>query len=222
MRYVAIVLSLAFFGFANPTRCRAVDLVQIIVESTSIDVNDPFKDISVTLFNPKLNDVNIAAFSVNLKITPVSPRYVEFDANTQPDTLGQNAYIFFGNSAAVQDATTPWNVVSQAGVNDVYTFVDTTADTLNMPLGAGQTRLLAKVRLKPGTSIAGDVFGIGIVPVGTGLIDADFATVDFAGFAAVLTVVPEPHSIALGMISGVTLVVARRRRKLALAKRTEG
>lgn len=212
MRTVSIVLCLVLISFSNGPRARAVDLVQIVVDSTSMDVTDSYKDISVTLFNPLSEAVNIASFSLKLHITPTSPRQVEFDAATQPDTLNETFYIFSGNSAAFDDATSPWSVASDGGVNDVYTFADTTSDTLNVSIGAGESKLLAKVRLKPGTALGGDIYGLGIVSTGTELIDADFAIIDFAGIDGVITVVPEPGAGLLGTLSCAAILAFRRRR----------
>lgn len=203
---VAVTSLLLASGAANSV---AVDLV---AESGNYVVGDSYKDLAVRIVNSTGSAVNLAAFSVKLEIDPVLPRYVEFDATTQPDTLTDPAYVFSGNSAALTDATTPWTVTATGGIDNLYTFADTTSDGNDMTLAAGASKILANFRILQGTATPGDIFSIRIVALGTELTDANFGTISFTPFDGSLTVVPEPSTLILSGLSALALGLASRRR----------
>jgi len=192
----------------------------ISVSSAVFSPTDSSISVQVLLENNTSSVLNLAAFSFELEVTPVSPRRVEFDAISQPDSLTNANYVFFGNSADQTTPTTPWAVNSTgSGVNNDFVFSDTTDNTLNMSVAANSSKLLANIRLVPGSGAArpqsGDVFTLSFVAAGTSIIDENLAPVTFTTGTGTLTAaVPEPSTYALALIgSGLMATVARRRRK---------
>lgn len=191
----------------------ALNLIQqchasnVFIGSASFQPTDSLISISVILENNSASILNLAAFSFELQLTPLIPRRVEFDSVSQPDSLNNGNYIFAGNSAAQVDSTIPWAVNSLiGGVNNDFTFTDTTNDTLNMSLAPNQTKLLANIWLKPGkgsfTPQPGDVFTLTIVSAGTSLFDESLNPIGFTSNSGTLSVpVPEPSSIILSLIA---------------------
>lgn len=190
----------------------------IIISSATFQPTDSLINISVMLENNSASILNLAAFSFELQLTPLTPGRVEFNSISQPDSLNNANYIFAGNSAAQVDSTIPWAVNSLlGGVSNDFTFTDTTNDTLNMSLAANQTKLLANIWLKPGTGSftpqPGDVFTLTIVSSGTSFYDESLNPIGFTSTSGTLAVpVPEPSSIILSLISIGIAVAARCRR----------
>lgn len=194
----------------------------IIISSATFQPTDSLINISVMLENNSASILNLAAFSFELQLTPVTPRRVEFVSASQPDSLNNVNYIFAGNSAAQVDTTTPWAVNSLiGGLNNDFTFTDTTNDTLNMSLAANQTKLLANIWLKPGTGSftpqPGDVFTLTIVSAGTSLFDESLNPIGFTSNSGTLSVpVPEPSSMVLSLIAiGIGMAARSRTTKIS-------
>lgn len=195
----------------------------ISVSSAVFSPTDSSISVQVLLENNTSSVLNLAAFSFELEVTPVSPRRVEFDASSQPDSLTNANYVFFGNSADQTTPTTPWAVNSTgSGVNNDFVFSDTTDNTLNMSVPANSSKLLANIRLVPGSGAArpqsGDVFTLSFVSAGTSIIDENLASVTFTTGTGTLTAtaVPEPSTYALALISSSLMANVARRRRTAL------
>lgn len=191
------------------------------VSSAVFDPSAGSINIQVMLENNSGTVLNLAAFSFELEVTPVSPRRVEFDTTGQPITLTDPNYVFFGNSADQTTPTTPWAVNSTgSGVNNDFVFSDTTDNTLNMTVGANSSALLANIRLVPGTGSAspqaGDVFTLSFVAAGTSIIDENLANVTFTTGTGTLTAtaVPEPSTYALALVGlGILAAMKKQQRK---------
>lgn len=188
------------------------------VSSATFNPNDSSISVSVTLLNNSSNQLSLAAFSFELQVSPVSPRSVEFDASTQPDSLTNNNYVFFGNSAAANTPTTPWSVNSiGGGVNNGFVFSDTTDTTFNVNVAANTSKLLANILMVPGSGSAkpqaGDSFTLSFVSAGTSIFDENLNPIAFTTGTGTLTVpVPEPSSYAMAGLGFAIITFVRRRR----------
>ena len=213
-----IVLGMIFTAIPAP----AVDFA---VSSATFQPNDNSISLSVTLSNPGSTSINLAAFSFELAVTPVSPRRVEFDAVSQPDSLSNSNYIFYGNSADYTTPLTPWSVKSTGGgVNNDFVFSDTTDNTLNMTVPANSSKLLANIRLKPGSGSvrpqSGDVYTLSFISAGTSIFDENLNPVSFTTGTGTLSVpVPEPSTYILAIIGAGSIgVLARNRRRSMISQ----
>lgn len=190
---------------------------ELQISSTTFNPNDSSISVSVKLTNNSSNLLTLAAFSIELQITPVSPRRVEFNASSQPETLTNSEYIFYGNSSAYMTSTTPWAVNSSgSGLNNDFVFSDVTDNTLNMNVPANGTKLLANIRLVPGTGIAqplpGDLFTLTFISAGTSIFDENLVSVPFTlGTGSLSVPVPEPTTYAMAGISLAALAIGRKR-----------
>jgi len=227
MRSISNARLLAVFvlvSMLSGQTARAAD-VEIRVDSVSLDVSTGFVDLDVFLINQTGAAVNFGSFNLNLEITPLSPRAIQFDSATQPDMFASplyETYIFYNDSdGAAQDAPySPWSVFSVNGTDDQYLFTDSTlTGSPGVSVPDGESRLLARVRIVVGTAQAGDSFTVAVVggEIGTLLSDPDFVAVPFTITNGTVTAVPEPGTIALAGIGAMFMVVvARRRRKSAV------
>jgi len=206
---------LLWLGVMMPGTASGVDLT---ISSSTFAPGDNLITLAVQVTNPSGSAVGLAAFSLQLEVTPTGPRRMEFDSGSQPQTLTDPDYVFYSDSAAQTGAITPWSISNGAGVNAEYTFTDTTKSTNDIVLGANESRLLALVQLKPGagaaTPILGDQFQVSFMNAGTSLVDATLSLVPFTTGFGTITVVPEPGTRVLGTISvAATLTLGNRRRK---------
>lgn len=206
-----IVVCLCGFCFNSELQSATIQISSAVFNPA----NGSF-DISVNLENDSMSVLNLATFSLQLSISPTGPERVEFDPNTQPNSLVNSNYIFFGNSAAEDDPFTPWNVSSNgSGTNNEFTFTDLTSDTLNVTLAAGEIKLLADIRMNPGIgSFApqpGSQFLVSVVSGGTSFYDELLNPVSFSSSPGTLSVaVPEPSTYAL-ITTGAVIMVLRKR-----------
>lgn len=198
---------------------RELQSADVQIGSAVFSPADGSFDISVMLNNNSASALNLATFSLQLSITPTGPGRVEFDPNTQPNTLTNPNYIFLGNSAAGSDPFTPWSVSStSSGTNNEFTFTDLTSDTLNVSLAAGAVKLLADIRMTPGTGSftpqPGSQYVISVVPNGTSFYDELLNPIAFTSTSGTLSVpVPEPSTYVMVVIGTGVLIAFRRSRK---------
>lgn len=212
------ILSLACLFMGNSSSRAAY----LSVSSAVFIPTDASINIQVLLENNSSSILNLAAFSFELEVTPISTRRVEFNASSQPDSLTDPNYVFFGNSSDQTTPTTPWAVNSTGtGVNNDFVFSDTTDNTLNMSVAVNSSKLLANIRLVPGSGAArpqaGDIFTLSFVAAGTSIIDENLATVTFTtGTGTLIAAVPEPSSYALVLVGSMVMGWLKRRRRLQL------
>lgn len=189
---------------------------EFTVSSASFQPNDSSISISVMLSNPSSASINLAAFSFELTVTPISPRRVEFDPLSQPNSLGDSNYIFFGNSSSLNTPLTPWSVKSTGGgVNNTIVFSDSTDTTSNVSLAANSSKLLANLNLVPGTGLnrpqAGDVYQLSFLSNGTSIFDENLNPISFTTGSGSLTVpVPEPSSYMMVTLAFCVLLLKLR------------
>ena len=193
----------------------------ISVSSAVFSPTDASISIQVLLENNTASILNLAAFSFELEVTPISPTRVEFDPTSQPDSLTDPNYVFYGNSSDQTTPTTPWAVKStNGGVNNDFVFSDITDNTLNMSVAANSSKLLANIRLVLGSGAArpqsGDIFTLSFVAAGTSIIDENLAPVTFTTGTGTLTAaVPEPSTYALALAGSLVMGTLARRRRMA-------
>lgn len=221
----ASLLAFALIGLGQ------AEAALITVSSGTFDQGDGSILVTVRLDNDSASALQLAAFSLDLNVTSVSSRRVEFDPTSQPATLTASTYVFYGNSAAESGSVVPWTVASvSGGVNNAFTFTDTTDDTLDVSLAPFASRLLANIRLKPGAGAAaplpGDVFTIDFVLAGTSIYDQNLDPVAFTTQAGTLTVlpssnpVPEPATLGMACLALLGFAVRTRVRRRAMALRS--
>lgn len=181
------------------------------VSSATFQPADSTIAIAVSLDNNSGSVLGLAAFSFQLQVSGTGTGRVAFDSTTQPDSLTNANYIFFGNSAAQNTPSTPWAVNSvSGGVNNELLFTDTTDDTFNVNVAANTTKLLANIILKPATGSnapqPGDVYTLAFITAGTSLYDDALSPISFTTGTGTLTVpipVPEPSTLGMATVAAV-------------------
>ena len=101
------ILSLACLFMGNSSSRAAY----LSVSSAVFIPTDASINIQVLLENNSSSILNLAAFSFELEVTPISTRRVEFNASSQPDSLTDPNYVFFGNSSDQTTPTTPLSLI---------------------------------------------------------------------------------------------------------------
>ena len=185
------------------------------VSSATFQPTDSSIAIAVNLENNSSAVLSLAAFSFQLHVSSGSGTRVEFDSASQPNSLTDSNYIFFGNSAAQNTPTTPWTVNSASGVvNNEFVFTDTTDDTFNVNIAANASKLLANIILKPASGSAapqpGDVYTLAFITAGTSLYDDALNSISFTTGTGTLSVpvpAPEPSTYGMASVAVIMLVM---------------
>lgn len=212
-------------SFSLGTRSSAADM-EVRVESGTISTNDIYKDFRIWLDNGTGSNVSFATFSLKLILEPVGANALSFatdanQANLYTTPADYSVYVFNGNSANKDTldgdpSAYPWVISTSVSTDDEYSVSDITADTQDMTIPDGTSRLLAVVRVLPGSAQQADLFGLNIVTGGETVFSmADFSEVPFTTTNGLITVVPEPSTYALGLTSSLLVGLIARRRKTA-------
>ena len=210
MRGMCGLLAVVAIMFANMARAA-----EFKVSSATFQPTDGSIAIAVSLDNNSSSVLSLAAFSFQLQVSGTGAGRVEFDSTTQPNSLTDPNYIFFGNSAAQTTPSTPWAVNSvSGGVNNDFVFTDTTDDTFNVNVAANGSKLLANIILKPASGAAapqsGDVYTLAFVTAGTSLFDDALNSISFTTGTGTLTAfipAPEPSTFGMASVAVVMLLM---------------
>ena len=209
-RFSGLVAAIAAITMANKAHGA-----EFKVSSATFQPTDGSISIAVHLDNNSNAVLSLAAFSFQLQVSGTGTGRVEFDSTTQPNSLTDPNYIFFGNSAAQTTPSTPWALNSvSGGVNNDFVFTDTTDDTLNVNVAANASKLLANIILKPASGAAapqsGDVYTLAFVSAGTSIFDDTLNSISFTTGTGTLTVpipAPEPSTFSMASVAVVMLLM---------------
>jgi hypothetical protein len=171
-------------------------------------------DFTITSTNPTVD--NLAAFNLELLITPTAgTSFLQF-TTSQPDFSTVSSYVFVGNSGV---GAAFWGApFSTNTANDTIAGGDFTLDGSGVPIG--QSYLLARVQFQADPHASnGDTFTIGLVadPNQTYFLDAGGNSIAYTSSDATVEAqaAPAPSSLVLAGTGGAAaLVYGRRRRRL--------
>ena len=173
----------------------------------------------------------LANTNFEFQISTAGATQLQFTNSPAPGsdpTFASSSYVFFGNSSIQTLNFLPLGTTNAAG--DTFIGGDSTNNTANVPVPSSNL-LLVDLPVTSLTSLpptVGDTFTISLVPasgsgfsVNTGFGTSDGNDLTFGNFTSVpgtvtivSAVVPEPASVALGIMAGTALlgVLLKRRR----------
>jgi hypothetical protein len=217
------LICLALIGAALVPAAARADFIITGGDATVAAGGTGTVDFTITSTNPTVD--NLAAFSLELLITPTAgTSFLQF-TTSQPDFSTDSSYLFVGNSGAGAGF---WGTpLSTNTANDTIAGGDFTADGSGVLIG--QSYLLARVQFQADPHASnGDTFHIGLVadPNQTYFLDAGGNSVAYTSNDATVTVenaggpqaAPAPPSLVLLGIGGVAGLVFRRRGRSAVVR----
>lgn len=214
---VCLMASLALLCGDAASSARAAD-VEIRVSSGSFDLLSGSIELDVILLNQTGAAVTFGSFNLNLEVTPLTPRAIQFDDTTQPDMFTAPlaaTYIFDGDSegATQQAPYVPWTITSVNGTNDQYVFTDSIlTGSTGVVVADGTSRVMSRVKLLIGTAINGDSFTVSVVSgaAGTLLSDPNFTVIPYTVTNGT-AFVPEPSTLALAALASLVMAATATR-----------
>lgn len=213
---VCLIAAVALAGGPAAPSARAAD-VEIRVSSGSFDMLNGTILLDVILLNQTGAAVTFGSFNLNLEVTPLTPRAIQFDSTTQPDMFTAplaTTYIFNGDSEGATQAApyVPWTITSASGgTNNQYVFTDSVlTGSTGVVVADGTSRVMSRVKLLIGSAINGDSFTVSVVSGGAGtlLSDPNFTVIPYTVTNGT-AFVPEPSTLALAALAAATIAATQ-------------